>query len=601
VTRHARTERDQTVRRGDIPLSEYALIGDGRTAALVARDGSVDWLCHGRFDGAAVFCRLLDADLGGYFQVAPFGSFEADRRYLGNTNVLQTQFECATGRIRLTDAMALELAGEPTLIRRVEGLSGDVDVRVDFHPTFDFAHAATNVELAPGGCSASGSGQRLFLSCPAPMRRLNGGATATFRLAAGETRWLVLTHGSPPLGETAAECAIRSTLRAWERWSARGNYIAPYGDLLRRSALVLKLLIHAPTGAMVAAPTTSLPEDPGGARNWDYRFTWLRDASWLVSALMDLGHHAESMAFLGWLDSLELTSKAPSVFYDLDGKPPLEERELPHLQGYCGSKPVRVGNAAAGQDQHDLLGEVVSAIHLCSDAMPSMQPLDARLWELVTALADRAAAYWAHADRGIWEVRDAPRHFVSSKLLCWTAIDRALTIARRDGLPGNLERWADACSRIRHAILTEGFDEDAGVFRRAFGESGLDAALLLLPRYGFLPAHDIRVVRTTEAIRKRLSTAGLVRRYDGPDGLSGTEGAFIPCSFWLVDCLACQGNLDQARAIFDQVVAHASDLGLLSEEIEVESGRLLGNFPQAFTHLALIRAAISVGKAEGCR
>lgn len=595
---HQSTEHVGAARRGDLPLSAYAVVGDGVTAALVASDGAIDWLCHGRFDGPAVFCRLLDAERGGYFQVAPPGRFAATRRYVDRTNLLETELEGATGRIRITDAMSLGPASGPTLLRRIDGLAGDVELRVDFVPTFDFARAVSVVELCPGGCRASGAGQRLSLSCPVPMRVGNGRATATLAVRAGDTRWLVLTHGAPPLPDTAAEEAMRATLRAWERWVARGRYVGPYQDQLRRSALVLKLLIYAPTGAIVAAPTTSLPEEPGGVRNWDYRFTWLRDASWLVSALMDLGYHDESMAFIDWLKSLDLGRDTPRVLYDLKGKPPSGERKLRNLRGYRGSRPVRVGNAAVTQDQHDVFGEVVSAIHMCSEAMPSMRPLEPGLWRLVSTLADGAAAHWEHADHGMWEVRDRPRHFVSSKLLCWTALDRALTIARRDGLPGPLAAWEAEAERVRSAILDAGFDERLGAFRRAFEESELDAASLLLPRYGFLPADDPRFVRNVAVVRTDLSSAGLVRRYRGTDGLPGTEGAFAACSFWLADCLARQGHVDEARAIFERVVAHANDVGLLSEEISTETGELLGNFPQAFTHLALVRAAVAIAEAD---
>lgn len=582
----------------ELPLSEYALIGDGTTAALVATDGSIDWLCYGRFDGPAVFLRLLDCDRGGYLEVAPEGDFRSSQRYVGHTNVLATEFECDAGSMRITDAMPLDLDAGPVLLRKLEGLSGEVPVRLEFMPTFDFARASTEIELAPAGCTATGSGSTLRLSCPAPMTRRAGAATSSFRLGAGQTRWIVLTHGTPPLCDDAADRALKATLDEWERWSAQGRYPEPYADLLRRSALVLKLLIHAPTGAMVAAPTSSLPEVEGGVRNWDYRFTWLRDASWLVSALMDLGYHDESMAFIGWLESLGLEHRRAAVFYDLDGKPPSDEQELKHLRGYRRSRPVRVGNAAAGQDQHDVFGEVVAAIHMCSEAMPSMRPLRPGLWKLVTALADAAAKYWQHPDHGMWEARDKKRHFVSSKLFCWTALDRALAISNRDGLPGPIEKWHAARKRIRHAILTEGFDPELG-FKRAFYQAEPDASGLILPRYGLLPADDPRVVRTMEVVRERLSPGGgLVRRYVARDGLPGTEGAFIACSFWLSDCLARLGRTDEASDIFEQTVAHANGVGLLSEQVDVETGALLGNYPQAFTHLALIRAAVAISDGK---
>jgi alpha,alpha-trehalase len=591
----------ERARRGDLPLSEYALIGDGVTTALVARDGSIDWLCYGRLDGPAVLCRLLDRERGGYFQVAPSLPFVARRRYVGRTNVLETELECASGKVRLTDFMPLGGGAAGSMVlRRIEGLAGWVPLLVDFAPTFDFARAPTSVEPCAGGCVARGGGQVLRLSCPEPMSARGQGVTAALEVHAGQTQWLALTHGAPPPDDAAAGGALQTTLEAWRRWSAEGTYSSRYEELLRRSALVLKLLVHRPTGAIVAAPTTSLPEEPGGARNWDYRYTWLRDASWLASALMSLGYHDESMAFLDWLEALDLPGTQPAVFYDLDGEVPAMEVELPHLRGYRGSTPVRVGNAAARQDQHDVFGEVVSAIHLCWSGMPSMRPLRPGLWRVVTALADMAAEHWEHEDRGMWEVRDRPRHFVSSKLLCWTALDCALAIAERDGLEGPLWRWRSERERSRDALLREGFDEEAGAFRRAFGEPGLDAATLLLPRYGFLPADDPRFARTVEVVRRRLraSEPHLLRRYLGPDGVPGSEGAFTACSFWLADALARQGRLDEARATFEAVAAHANDVGLLSEELAPETGELLGNFPQAFTHLALIRAATTIAEAE---
>lgn len=578
--------------RGNLPLSHYAIIGDGTTAALVARDGSIDWLCVGRFDGPAVFCRLLDAERGGHFQVAPTRDFEATRRYAENTNVLETEFECATGRVLLTDAMWLGSDRGPVVLRRLRGLSGAVELRVDFAPTFDFVQQTTTLEVGAEGCIARGGGRTLRLSCPAPLSLEGNTATARVLLRAGEDRWLCLSEATP-LDASGAEHALRSTLEQWRRWSEAGEYPGPYAGLLRRSALVLKVLIHARTGGIVAAPTTSLPEALGGARNWDYRFTWLRDASWLVSALMDLGYHAESMAFIDWLESLELDTGRASIFYDLDGQPPQRERELWHLAGYCGSRPVRVGNAAAHQKQHDIYGEVIAAIRMCSDAMPSMRPLRPGLWKLVSALAEAARQRCDEPDHGLWEVRDRPRHFVSSKVFCWAALDGAIAIAQRDGL-GALPEWDAARQRLRQDVLTAGFDERRGAFRRAYGERGLDAAALLFPRYGILPATDSRLVQTADAVQRELASGALIRRYLGDDGLSGSEGAFTACSFWLVDCLVRRGRLHEAQATFEQVVAHANDVGLLSEQIDPDTGLLLGNYPQAFTHLALVRAAVAL-------
>jgi len=584
----------------ELAIADYALIGDGVTAALVARDGAIDWLCYGRFDGPAVFCRLLDAQKGGYLQVAPSSLFVAARRYLGRTNVLQTEFDTFSGKLRVTDFMPLRTGNRPMILRKVEGLAGDVPVKIDFAATFDFARAQTLVEWLPDGCYAEASGAGLRLLCPGRVSRTDRGVTSSFELAAGETRWVVLTHGDPPPADAEAEELLRQTLRDWERWASHGHFLGPYADRLCRSALALKLLIHRPSGGMVAAPTTSLPESPGGERNWDYRFTWLRDASWLVSALMTLGYHDESMAFIDWLEALDLGKGRPSIFYDLDGRAPVDEQLLSHLHGYGGARPVRTGNAAATQDQHDVYGEVVAAIHMCSEGMPSMRPLRPGLWKLVSAMAEGATLHWSHEDHGMWEQRHPPKHYLASKLLCWVALDRALAIAARDRLAGPLKRWARERTWLRNAILRHGFDEGLGCFTRAFGSGELDATALLLPRDAFLSANDPRMIGTVARVREGLSAGdGLLRRYVVPDGLPGSEGAFVACSFWLVDCLARQGRVDEARQLFESVASRASDVGLLSEEIWPSTGELLGNYPQAFSHLALIRAAATLAEAEG--
>lgn len=581
-------------------LSDYAIIGDGLTCALVARDGGIDWLCYGRFDGPAVLCRLIDPVQGGYLHVAPRGRFATRRRYVGWSNVLVTVFEAASGTLRMTDCMPLAETGlsGPLVLRKLEGLAGQVEVELEFLPSFDFARAEARISLNQGGCEAEANGDRLRLSCPGALVRSPRGVTGTLQLSAGETRWVALTHGAAPPNDDQAERALRATVEAWERWSSHGRYSGPYADVLRRSALLLKLLIHKPTGGIVAAPTTSLPESPGGVRNWDYRFTWLRDASWLVSALMDLGYHDETMAFIDWLEALDLGAAKPPVFFDLDGKAPRREAELSHLRGYRDARPVRIGNAASNQDQHDVFGEVVATVHMCSEGMPSMRPLRPGLWKLVSALADRAASRWEQADHGMWEQRDPRQHYLVSKLHCWVAVDRALAIASRDGLSAPSHRWAGERARMREAIL-DGFDVGVRAFTRVLGEPDLDATALLLPRYDFLPATDPRMAETVQTVRRELGAGdGLVRRYLVSDGLPGVEGAFVACSFWLVDCLARQGRVGEAHELFQQVLARANDLGLLAEEVWPATGELLGNYPQAFSHLALIRAAVSVSQAE---
>lgn len=583
------------MRRGhDLPLSSYGLVGDRHTAALVADDGAVDWLCLDRFDGPPVFCRLLDHQRGGYVQIAPAAAFTSRQRYLGDTNVLATEFTCASGELRVTDCMPLG-DGDSMLLRRIEAIGGTVAVRVDFAPTFDFARATTTLEATADGCIARAEGRQLGLF-GVPQPTVHGSvATGSLTLAPGRPHWITIARDAPRAGDDHA-AMLRATLDAWECWSRSGRRRGRYDRWLTRSALVLELLIHAPTGAIVAAPTTSVPEAPGAGRNWDYRFAWLRDSSWVVDALMELGHHDEAMAFIAWLESLDLGTSGPSVLYDLDGRTPAAEIELHHLQGYRGSRPVRVGNAAMGQDQHDVFGEVIAAIRMCSDAMPSMRPLPPKLWGIVASLADRAAAHWMHPDQGMWEARDRGRRYVSSLALSWVALDAAGAIARRDGL--GADRWAETRGRIRTTLLTEGFDPALGSFRRALDGAELDAAALLLPRHGLLDANDPRMLATVASIRRQLARGDLVRRYVGRDGLPAREGAFVACSFWLADCLARQHRVDEAREVFEHVTSLARGVGLFSEEIDPATGEFLGNYPQAFTHLALIRAGVSIERAE---
>ncbi|WP_052519019.1 glycoside hydrolase family 15 protein [Archangium violaceum] len=600
---------DGGARQGDLPLRDYALIGDGHTAALVARDGSVDWLCPGRFDAPAVFCRLLDARKGGFFRVGPVGPARVAWRYVGHTNILETEWQTPSGRLRVTDLMPLPARAEEAgsrLLRRVECLAGQVDVAVDFVPTPDYARAEARLAPVDGGWSASGAGQglRLVIHGGLAVQQVQHGVRGHFVLHAGEVRWLALTAGREvaPRAPTAeaAEAALAHTQRGWEEWSARGRYDGPYADVLRRSALLLKLLTHTPTGAVVAAPTTSLPEAPGGRRNWDYRFCWLRDSAWSVEALMGLGYHDESMAFLGWLKQRGHASRVPAILYAVDGTTPKEEVELPHLAGWRGSRPVRVGNGAAAQRQNDVFGEVVNAIYLCSEAMPSMRPLEPELWALVTRLADVAAERWHQPGRGMWELRGPSRHFLTSRLLCWVALDRALKMARRDGLemPERRDTWERAREGARRSLLEEGFHSGAQAFTWAIGEEELGAGPLLLPRYGLLPADDPRMAATEARLAERLADGGLLRRYAADDGLPGREGTFTACNFWWVDFLALAGRLDEAHALFGRLLEYANDLGLMSEEVDPRTGELWGNHPQGFTHLTLIRAALTLGEAE---
>ena len=598
--------------RGYRPVRDYALVGDSHTAALVSTDGSIDWLCWPRFDSPAVFCRLLDASKGGYSQLRPASDFKSTRSYASASNVLQTEFETNAGRARVTDFMPVEervrdergedIAPGRRILRLVEGLSGSVEMEVYFRPAFDFARAETRLEACEGGAVATSGREAVTLSCPARMSADSSGAlVGRFTLKEGERAWVALDYFEdargdlrPPRAEGDEE--LRRTLDYWRRWWHSCRYEGPYSELVRRSALTLKLLTYEPTGALVAAPTTSLPEEIGGARNWDYRFTWLRDSSLILYTLLLLGYSEEAEDFFGWLDRLSVERrKHVQIMYSIDGAAFLPERALEHLEGYRGSRPVRVGNAAFRQTQLDVYGEVLDAVYLYHAR--TKRPLREEWRDEVKFMADRTVEGWREPDHGIWELRDEPRHFLYSKLLCWVALDRAVRLAH-DVEGADVEGWRRSREEIQRAILEEGYDEEAGAFTQYFGGKALDASALVIPQTGFLPPTDARVRSTVERIREQLTSRGLVYRYLNDDGLPGGEATFALCSFWLVDNLAMQGRVGEARELFERVVGYASDLGHLSEEIDPSTGDLLGNYPQGFSHLALIRSALNIARAE---
>jgi GH15 family glucan-1,4-alpha-glucosidase len=607
------------------PIADYAVVGDCRTAALIGRDGSIDWYCPDRFDGPAVLCRLLDADRGGYLRVAPPGGAPADRRYRPDTNVLDTVLASADGRVRLTDFMPIrqrradprgdDVATRGRLLRLIEGLAGEVELEVAFKPTFDYGRrAAATRALNNGGAVATTGARFLALRCAGLRLAPDEGGVlrGRLRLGPGERAWLELSHGERVDGRDAPELAsdpddaLVETVAYWRRWAARCTYRGPYRTEVVRSALALKLLTYEPTGAIVAAPTTSLPEEIGGERNWDYRYAWLRDASLILYALLTVGYRAEAADFSRWLERAvgDDPTPHPQIMYGIDGARELDERLLGHLDGYCGSRPVRVGNAAHGQRQIDIFGEVLNAAHLHdrrggagtpAEGAPRRPPEAG--WALLRGLVERAAASWPEAGRGLWEVRSAPQHFVYGKLMCWVALDRGIRLARDHGLDAPLDRWERSRAAVRAAILEHGYDRARGAFVQAFGSSALDASALVIPRVGFLPPTDRRVRSTVERIRRELTRNGLVDRYRTADGLAGGEGSFVLCTFWLVDALALGGRLDEAHDLFDHTIAYANDLGLLSEEVDPVTRELLGNFPQGFSHLALIGAAVNLAKA----
>jgi len=597
---------------GYFPIREYGMIGDGSTAALVHKNGSIDWCCWPRFDSGAVFCRLLDAREGGWFSVSPAGRYSASHEYAGDSNVLVTNFKTWGGRARLTDFMPVgyrpgreqgkDLEPSHRILRLLEGVSGKTEVEIGLRPTFDFASADTRIEVAENGVVAMGGGQRVSLCCPADFKLgKDGAARATLRLREGQRVWIALAFGEEI--DAARKAAIHGeteldrTLKYWEAWIRRCNYEGPYRQAVRRSALALKLLIYSRSGAIVAAPTTSLPERIGGVRNWDYRYTWLRDAGLVVRALETIGFEEEAHNFFEWMENLDLRWRGEiQIMYTVTGGSELPERTLGRLEGYRRSRPVRTGNGASTHVQLDIYGEVLDA---ASHALRRMgRKLRDDTWALLTIMADTAAARWREFDRSVWEMRGRPRAFLYSKLMCWVALDRAAALRREFQLPAGKLDWERAASEIRQTILTSGYNKDIGAFTQSFFSDALDAGALAIARAGFLPADDPRVIATCDRIRERLMSHGLVYRYLNDDSLPGREGAFTACAFWMADNLAAQGRLDQARDLFEGVLKHGGELGLLSEEIDPSGGELLGNYPQAFTHLALIRSAVNIARAE---
>jgi GH15 family glucan-1,4-alpha-glucosidase len=596
------------------PIGDYALLGDGRTAALVSRGGSLDWLCLPRFDSPAVFAALLDAERGGRFALRPAGRFTAARRYLPGTNVLETTFTAEGGLLRLTDAMAVaseadkhrELMAEHELLRVVECLEGEVHVEVLFDPRPDFGRLRPAPRPGrPGEHYVAFGPEVLVLRSEVTLDARPGapGLAGRVRLRAGERRILSLAsdHGDPavlaPLGE-AALARLERTRRWWEAWAARCRYGGPQAEAVLRSALTLKLLAFAPSGALVAAPTTSLPEWPGGVRNWDYRYCWLRDASWTLEALLDLGYEEEATAFFSWLlHATHRHRKSLQVLYDLHGEEAPAERELPHLAGYLGSRPVRVGNGAKEQLQLDVFGEVAdTAFEFCRRG----GTLDGAQARLLAEVGEMVCRLWRRPDHGLWEQRGGPRHHTFSKAMCWVALDRLLRLGEAGLVRVPAERFAREQEAIRREVEERGWNERLGSYAGELGGEDLDASLLLLGVYGFTDPASPRMMATLQRVRERLGVDGLLYRYPpGRDGLPPPEGAFGVCAFWCVEALARAGETGEALDLFDRLVAYGNDLGLFAEEIDPATGAALGNFPQAFTHLGLINAAQVLAESTG--
>jgi GH15 family glucan-1,4-alpha-glucosidase len=576
---------------GHLPLRDYAVVGDGRTSALIGRDGSVDWLCLPNVDSAPVFDRILDAD-GGCFELQPAEPFEAERRYRPGTNVLETTFRTASGAVRVTDAMTLHdtvvLSPLRELVRLVDGLEGRVPVRWRFAPRLDYGRRGVRLSVRAGSVVATSGKDALALAgrdAPEGTVTIDAGGRETFVLSHAHMEPLVL----PPAAE--AERRVEEASAFWEEWSDRLEYDGPWRDAVVRSALALKLLAFSPSGCIVAAPTTSLPERIGGDRNWDYRFGWLRDGVFTLRALLALGCVEEARAFFWWqMHATRTTEPELRPLYCADGGLRTDEEEL-QLPGYRGSRPVRVGNAAATQLQLDTYGFLLEGAYRYWRETGSLGA--ARPRELA-ALADFVAGAWREPDAGIWESRDPPRHYVLSKAMCWTALDRAARLAEEGALPRR-DEWRAEAGRIRDWVEREGWDDARGSYACVPGEADADASLLALALCAYSDARDPRFLGTVERIRVELARGPHLHRFTGADEL---EGAFTTCSFWLVDALARAGRREEAAQLMDELVAAANDVGLYAEEIDPATGEHLGNLPQGLVHLALVNAAVSLAGGE---
>ncbi|HEU5363282.1 MAG TPA: glycoside hydrolase family 15 protein [Gaiellaceae bacterium] len=586
-------------------IRDYALIGDGRTAALVARDGSIDWLCVPDLDSPSVFARMIDPDHGGHLALQLAGHRAASRRYVPNTNVLETTLETHDGVLRVTDALTLPgrtLAPGRELARRFECVSGRIDARWTLEPRFDYGRRPPRIRSwsSIAVADAGGDGLAVVVDGGDAIHASAGRLEGRIRLRQGERAMLAVTasHHEPLVLPAPRETEDRldETISFWTRWAEARTYHGPWPESVMRSALALKLLVYAPSGAVAAAPTTSLPEELGGSRNWDYRFCWVRDSAFTLGALLSIGCGTEARAFFSWvMHASQITRPKLRVLYRLDGRESRREQMLP-LAGYMGSTPVRIGNAAADQLQLDIYGGLMQTVWLYVQAG---EPLDRDTARRVADIADHVATIWAEPDSGIWEVRSEPRQFTQSKLMCWIALDRALALVARGAIPGkNAAVWRRERDAIGEFVETHCWSAANRSYSRAAGSDELDASVLLGILFAYGGGDEDRLGSTVAAVRRRLASGPYVRRYSGDDGLSGREGAFLTCSFWLVDALARTGRPAEAETLMEELIALANDVGLYSEEIDAADDAFLGNFPQGLTHLALIGAAMSCAAAR---
>ncbi|MCQ4083784.1 glycoside hydrolase family 15 protein [Streptomyces sp. RB6PN25] len=585
-------------------IEDYALVGDMQTAALVGRDGSVDWLCLPRFDSPAVFCGLLGDDANGFWRIAPAGgpAHAVRRRYRGGSLILESEWDTRDGTVRLTDFMPPR-GRAPRLVRIVEGVCGRVAVRSALRMRFSYGRVVPWARKTAGRLAAVAGPDSLWLDTDVETHGSDLTTYSDFTLGPGEQAAFTLSWQAshlPPPPQRDVAAALRATDGFWADWVGRCTYDGPWRDAVVRSLITLKALTYRPTGGVVAAPTASLPEELGGVRNWDYRYTWLRDAALTLSVLLNTGYREEAEAWRSWL--LRAVAGDPQnlqIMYGVAGERELPEAELLWLPGYEGSAPVRVGNAAAGQFQLDVFGEVMDALYLGErSGLPPTDDIGLLRHKLMNHLETR----WREPDEGIWEIRGPRRHFVHSKVMAWVAADRIVRLLERHDRAGHaVRRWQSLRETIHREVCALGWDPQRRTFTQSYGSKELDASLLLIPQVGFLPPDDPRVAGTVEAIRRELLQGGFVARYPtrhseiGVDGLPGGEGAFLVCSFWLADALAAIGRRDEARELFERLLALRNDVGLLAEEWDCRAGRQLGNFPQAFSHIGLVNTALALG------
>jgi GH15 family glucan-1,4-alpha-glucosidase len=594
---------------GYLPIEHHGIIGDLHTVALVGTDGTIDWYCPERFDAPSVFASILDAEKGGYFRIAPANDGHTTKQlYFPDTNVLITRFLTAGGVGEVQDFMPIHRDPEHRrrLVRRVICVRGEMQFMIECEPRFDYARAPHETFLSEHGAVFSSMGMSLMLESNQPLTATERGVRGAFTLCAGESFTCSLEvcdrdRRPGPIDEVEAGESFNRTVRYWRGWLRNSTYRGRWREMVHRSALVLKLLTYAPTGAIVAAPTASLPEVIGGGRNWDYRYTWVRDAAFSVHALLRLGFTEEAAAFMDWLEARARESNGGAngplqIMYGIDGRHEIPEHTLDHLEGYLSSKPVRIGNAAADQLQLDIYGELLDSVYLYNRGGLR---ISYDLWSELRRLVDWLASNWQRPDEGIWEVRGGRQQFVHSKLMSWVAFDRALRLARESALPGDAMRWESSRDQIYEDVMLHGYSKERAAFVQHYGSSSLDASNLLMPLVGFIAPRDPRMLSTLAETQRELVSDSLVYRYDpelaAADGLEGREGTFSMCSFWYVECLARTGRLDDARLTLEKMFTYANHLGLYAEEIG-PSGEALGNFPQAFTHLALISAASNLDR-----